>query len=168
MLFFETKKAMLIRPTTPDDWQTLKATRLAALRDAPTAFGVTYELAAQYTDEQWQTRAVGSEKAEYLLAFDGERAVGIVAGVINGKDEYNLIAMWVHPDYRGGGIAGQLIAAIKERALARGHRRIVLDVAPENVSAARLYQRQGFVFLPEWEPLESHPHISVQKMAWMA
>jgi len=157
---------MIIRPTTPDDWHTLKTVRLAALRDAPTAFGVTHASAAQYTDAQWQTRAAGSDKAEYLLAFDGEQAVGIVAGVINGQNEYNLIAMWVHPEYRGRGVAGQLIAAIKERALARGHRRIVLDVAPENVSAATLYQRQGFVFLPEWEPLESHPHISVQKMAW--
>lgn len=159
---------MIIRLTTPDDWHTLKAIRLAALRDAPTAFGVTYASAAQYTDGQWQARAAGSDKAEYLLAFDGEQAVGIVAGVINGENEYNLIAMWVHPAHRGSGIAGQLIAAIKARALARGHRRIVLDVAPENVSAATLYQRQGFVYLPEWEPLESHPHISVQKMAWEA
>lgn len=157
---------MLIRPTTRDDWRALKAVRLAALRDAPTAFGVTYESAAAYTDEQWQARAAGTDKAEYLLAFDGQQAVGIVAGVVN--DEYNLIAMWVHPEYRGSGVAGRLIAAIKERALARGHRRIVLDVAPENVGAAKLYQRQGFVFLPVWEALESHPHISVQKMAWMA
>lgn len=155
----------MIRPTTRDDWRTLKTIRLAALRDAPTAFGVTYASAAAYTDEQWQARAAGTDKAEYLLAFDGEQAVGIVAGVIN--DEYNLIAMWVHPEYRGSGVAGRLIAAVKQRALARGHRRIVLDVAPENVSAARLYQRQGFVFLPEWEPLESHPHISVQKMEWV-
>lgn len=157
---------MMIRPTTRDDWRTLKTIRLAALRDAPTAFGVTYASAAAYTDEQWQARAAGTDKAEYLLAFDGQQAVGIVAGVINGNDEYNLIAMWVHPEYRGSGVAGRLIAAIKERALARGHRRIVLDVAPENVSAAKLYQRQGFVFLPEWDALESHPHISVQKMAW--
>lgn len=159
---------MTIRLTAAADWRALKAIRLAALLDAPTAFGVTHATAAAYTDEQWQARAAGTDRAEYVLAFDDEQAVGIVAGVVSAKDEYNLIAMWVRPDYRGQGVAGRLIDAIKERALAKGHRRIVLDVAPENASAASLYLRQGFVFLPEWEPLESHPAISVQKMAWIA
>jgi len=159
---------MIIRPTMEEDWRTLKAIRLAALRDAPTAFGVTHAAAATYTDDQWRTRAAGSDTAQYMLAFAGEQAVGIVAGVIEAPDEVKLIAMWVHPQHRGDGIAGRLIEAIKQSALARGHRRIVLDVAPENASAVNLYQRQGFVFLPEWEPLESHPHISVQKMAWEA
>lgn len=159
---------MTIRPTAATDWRALKAIRLAALLDAPTAFGVTHAAAAAYTDEQWQARAAGTDRAEYVLAFDGEQAVGIVAGVVSAKDEYNLIAMWVRPDYRGKGVAGRLIEAIKERAQARGHRRIVLDVAPENGSAAELYLRQGFAFLPEWEPLASHPEISVQKMEWVA
>ncbi|WEF31574.1 GNAT family N-acetyltransferase [Pseudoduganella chitinolytica] len=159
---------MTIRPTTAADWRALKAIRLAALRDAPTAFGVTHASAVAYSDEQWQTRAAGTDRAEYVLAFDGEQAVGIVAGVVSAKEGYNLIAMWVQPDYRGRGLAGGLIDALKARALAKGHRRVVLDVAPENTSAANLYLRQGFAFLPEWEPLESHPEISVQKMAWAA
>jgi hypothetical protein len=37
---------MIIRPTTEDDWQALKAVRLAALLDAPTAFGVSHRTAA--------------------------------------------------------------------------------------------------------------------------
>lgn len=159
---------MTIRPTTAADWRALKAIRLAALHDAPTAFGVTHAAAAAYTDEQWQTRAAGTDRAEYVLAFDGEQAVGIVAGVLSAKEEYNLIAMWVRPDYRGKGVAGRLIDAVKASALAKGHRRIVLDVAPENAAAANLYHRQGFAFLPEWEPLASHPAISVQKMEWVA
>jgi GNAT superfamily N-acetyltransferase len=159
---------MIIRLTTAADWRALKAIRLAALHDAPTAFGVTHAAAAAYTDEQWQTRAAGTDRAEYVLAFDDEQAVGIVAGVVSTKDEYNLIAMWVRPDYRGKGVAGRLIGAIKARAQSKGHRRIVLDVAPENASAANVYLRQGFAFLPEWEPLESHPEISVQKMEWIA
>ncbi|AVR94960.1 GNAT family N-acetyltransferase [Pseudoduganella armeniaca] len=159
---------MIIRLTTAADWRALKAIRLAALHDAPTAFGVTHAAAAAYTDEQWQTRAAGTDLAEYVLAFDGEQPVGIVAGVVSAQEEYNLIAMWVRPDYRGKGVASRLIDAAKERAQAKGHRRIVLGVAPENASAANLYLRQGFAFLPEWEALESHPEISVQKMEWVA
>ncbi len=30
--------------------------------------------------------------------------------------------------------------------------------------AAHFYLKQGFVFLDEWEPLESHPHITLQTM----
>jgi hypothetical protein len=37
---------MLIRHTTELDWPSLKAVRLAALLDAPTAFGVTHASAA--------------------------------------------------------------------------------------------------------------------------
>lgn len=39
---------MIIRPTTDADWQILKEIRLAALLDAPTAFGVRYATAAAY------------------------------------------------------------------------------------------------------------------------
>ena len=49
-----------------------------------------------------------------------------------------------------------------------GQSRLVLDVSPDNARAAAFYKKQGFVFLPEWEPLESHPHIQVQKMEWLA
>ena len=57
---------------------------------------------------------------------------------------------------------------MKQCAVNNGHARLVLDVAPENARAVTFYQKQGFVFLPEWEALESHPHIRVQKMEWQA
>jgi hypothetical protein len=41
-----------------------------------------------------------------------------------------------------------------------------LGVSPDNVRASAFYRKQGFVFLPEWEPLASHPDIQVQKMEW--
>jgi ribosomal protein S18 acetylase RimI-like enzyme len=157
---------MEIRATTADDWAILKEIRLAALKDAPTAFGVSYSTAAAYTDAQWRERAAGPHPL-FLLAFlDGE-AIGMIGGGVSAAiGEYNLIAMWVRPEHRGGGAAAHLVAAIKASAAAKGHTRIVLDVAPENARAAAFYRRQGFVFLPEWEPLDSHPEIQVQKMEW--
>ncbi|MFP3520210.1 GNAT family N-acetyltransferase, partial [Pseudomonas sp. SIMBA_077] len=47
---------MDIRPTQTKDWRLLKQVRLAALQDAPTAFGVSYQSAARYSDQQWQDR----------------------------------------------------------------------------------------------------------------
>ncbi|WP_170304213.1 GNAT family N-acetyltransferase [Duganella radicis] len=167
MLFREIARVE-IRCTTEDDWQELKRIRLAALLDAPTAFGVSHASAVAYTDEAWRDRAAGRGPARYILAFEGNEAIGIVAHVPDEKQELNLIAMWVAPSQRGTSTAGRLVDAVKTYARNHGHARIVLDVAPGNQRASAFYQKQGFVFLPEWDILESHPHIQVQKMAWTA
>ena len=54
---------MRIRTTETKDWMLLKQVRLAALLDTPTAFAVSYQTAAAYSDEQWKERAssVGTE-----------------------------------------------------------------------------------------------------------
>ena len=154
-----------IRPTLEDDWTRLKAVRLAALLDAPTAFGVTYPAAAACTDEQWRTRASGTQTA-FWLALQGSEAIGMIGGAVSQAKRYNLIGMWVAPPARGSGAAAQLVEAVKRHAVRQGHARVFLDVAPQNARAARFYQKQGFSFIDEWEPLASHPHIQVQTMVW--
>jgi ribosomal protein S18 acetylase RimI-like enzyme len=156
--------AVQIRSTTEDDWQELKRIRLLALQDAPKAFGVSYASASTYTDDAWRDRAAGRGPARYFLAFDGHAAVGIVAHVFDANHEQNLIAMWVAPRLRGSSTASRLVDSVK----AQGHQRLLLDVAPANERAVAFYQKQGFSFLPQWETLESHPHIKVQKMEWKA
>lgn len=156
--------SLIVRACTPGDWRALKAVRLAALLDAPTAFGVSHASAAAYTDADWQQRADGSAQRTYVLAFDGDSPVGIAAHAVSGEGECHLLAMWVAPAWRGSNAATRLVALVKQRAMAGGHASIVLDVAPENARAAAFYRKQGFAFLPHWEPLESHPQIQVQKM----
>ncbi len=157
---------MIIRHTTEEDWEVLKEIRLSSLLDTPTAFGVTYESAATNSDAQWRDRAANRSPAQFLLAFADEAVAGMIGGVVSATDEFNVIAMWVKPDYRGTAVAAALIESIKECAVSRGHRRIVLDVSPDNARAAAFYRKQGFSFLPEWEPLASHPGITLQKMEW--
>jgi ribosomal protein S18 acetylase RimI-like enzyme len=159
---------MMIRPTTEEDWEILKEIRLASLLDAPTAFGVTHASAAANSEAQWRDRAAGRGPARFLLAFADSVAVGMIAGVVSQREEFNLIAMWVTPQHRGTPVAASLVAAMKAHAASRGHARIVLDVSPDNERAAAFYRKQGFSFLPEWEALASHPHITVQKMKWRA
>lgn len=159
---------MLIRPTTEEDWPTLKAIRLAALRDAPTAFGVEYASAAANSDAQWRDRAAACGPARFLLAIREDEAVGLIGGVVDQAGHYNLIAMWVRPDCRGLGVADRLVEELKVLAIASGHTRVVLDVSPANERAVNFYRKQAFVFLPEWEALASHPGIHVQKMEWRA
>jgi ribosomal protein S18 acetylase RimI-like enzyme len=160
--------SLLIRPTAASDWPALKATRLAALLDAPTAFGASHASAVRFSDADWQQRAVSTPQRTFFLAFDGEQAIGLAAQVVAGNGECHLIAMWVQSAYRGLAVAQGLVEAVKQCAVDNSHVRLVLDVAPENARAAAFYQKQGFVFLPEWEALESHPHIRMQKMEWLA
>ena len=159
---------LAIRATEPADWQDLKATRLAALLDAPTAFGASHASAAALTDEDWQQRAVSTPQRTFVLAYAGSQPIGIAAHVVSLNGEASLQAMWVKREYRGMAIAAGLVEAVKQLCVAGRQSRLVLDVAPDNARAAAFYKKQGFVFLPEWEPLESHPHIQVQKMEWLA
>lgn len=156
---------MEIRTTQKDDWKLLKQIRLAALRDTPTAFGVSYQAAAADSDAQWQVRAAG-ERTQFWLALDDGRPVGLVGAGFRDASRYELIAMWVEPAARGKGVADELVAAVKARAVALGLEALFLEVAPGNARAVQFYQRHGFVFLDEWEPIDSHPHILAQSMRW--
>ncbi|MDQ7986536.1 GNAT family N-acetyltransferase [Pseudomonas sp. G34] len=156
---------MEIRATQKEDWQLLKQIRLAALQDTPTAFGVSYETAAADSDAQWQVRAAG-ERTRFWLAFDDDRPVGLVGGGFRDAIRYELIAMWVEPAARGAGVADALVTAVKSRAVALGLEALFLEVAAENVRAVQFYLRHGFVFMDEWEPIDSHPHILAQSMRW--
>jgi RimJ/RimL family protein N-acetyltransferase len=160
--------AMEVRMTDATDWILLKQVRLAALSNTPTAFGVSYETAAKYTDEQWQERASATAGPEFWLAFMDGEPVGMIGGGISRTHRYNLIGMWVEPRVRGSGIASTLVEVVKSRALQKGHDRVFLDVSPDNERAANLYLKHGFVFIDEYEPLASHPQITVQTMVWAA
>ncbi|MFJ7793803.1 GNAT family N-acetyltransferase [Pseudomonas sp. NPDC096950] len=158
---------MDIRLTEEKDWKRLKQVRLAALLDTPTAFGVSYQTAARYTDEQWKERASSDTGTQFWLAIEDDKPVGMIGAAVSQANRYNLIGMWVEPAARGSGVANQLVAAVKSRAVSRGYDQVFLDVSPDNARAANFYLRQGFTFMDEWEPLESHPHIRVQTMFWV-
>ena len=58
--------------------------------------------------------------------------------------EVQLISMWVDPNARGRGVAGDLIRAVAGWAVARGSKRVVLFVQEANEPAQHLYERAGF------------------------
>lgn len=58
--------------------------------------------------------------------------------------EFYLDSIGVLPEFRGRGIGGRLLLAMKERAFASGHERVGLLVDCENPRAERLYISQGF------------------------
>lgn len=141
-----------IRRVDPDDWQLLRATRLAALQDAPEAFESTYADALGFDEARWRQRA---ERFPTFLAFNGADPVGMAAGY---PDEHrpgcrDLISMWVSPAARGRGVAGRLIDAVTEWARADGADELALWVVLGNESALAAYKRAGFVATGEQQPV---------------
>lgn len=159
---------IVVRPTVLEDWRTLKQLRLAALLDAPTAFGVSHAEALDNPDSQWQARAAGTGPGTFYVAFDQDRAVGMAAAVAASAGQVALIAMWVAPGWRGSDrqIASRLVDAVKGRALAVGADEVILEVAPANRRAVAFYQREGFRFQDHTERLASHPEIELRRMGW--
>lgn len=157
---------MKIRATEERDWMILKEIRLAALLDTPTAFGVSYQKSIANSDEQWKQYASSETQPKFWLAFNDDKAIGMIGAVMDQSDRYNLIAMWVEPESRELGVAGRLVNTVKSNAINNGFKQVFLDVSPDNLKASRFYRKHGFIFIGEAKPLASHPDIQVQTMKW--
>lgn len=98
---------------------------------------------------------------EILAGWKDGRLAAAMA-VTAGEDEMYLGSPWpleaapdqiavlhlfaVHPDFRGRGAALEMLAALFDRARARGFRAVHLDVAQGNLAAEKLYLKAGFAF----------------------
>ncbi|MDX3214632.1 GNAT family N-acetyltransferase [Streptomyces sp. ME02-6991-2B] len=132
---------------TPDDWPLWRELRLAALADAPHAFGS--RLADWQGDgdreERWRDRL--SLPGSYnLVAFVDGRPRGMASGVPGElPDTAELISMWVAGEARGRGVADRLILAVEEWAAGTaGAASLLLAVVEGNAPATALYARNGF------------------------
>lgn len=144
---------------------TYRDVRIAALIDSPRAFWSTYEQATARTDDDW---------ADFLdtgprtwLAFDGARPVGTVAlwrGEGQPDDEITLIGMWVASVVRGTDVAERLVRSVLGAASDAGVRRVVLDVAHENVRAWAFYSRIGFRPTGEVASMPWDPAVTEEQM----
>jgi len=136
-----------LRVLTPDDWPIWRDLRLAALAEAPHAFGS--RLADWQGDgdrsERWRARLDIPGSYNLVAVIDG-RPVGMASGVLtDDRGVVELISMWVHPIARGQGVGDQLVGAV-ERWAARhvGAHVVRLAVTEGNEAAAALYRRNGF------------------------
>lgn len=136
-----------VRRVEAGEWTTLRAVRLAALADAPEAFGSTLAREEAFGEAEWRRRAT----TPVFIAWRAGEAVGLVsvirrqdgAGTASGP-EWHLMSMWVSPDARGSGAADLLVSAAVETARAGGAERVTLWVADGNDRARAFYVRNGF------------------------
>ncbi|KAB1162323.1 N-acetyltransferase family protein [Micromonospora sp. DT46] len=134
------------RVLTEGDWKTWRDLRLAALAEAPYAFGS--QLADWQGDgdreERWRGRLAIPGSYNVVATLDGH-PVGMASGVPTDQDRVvELISMYVAPVGRGQSVGDLLVRAVEQWARLVGARTLRLAVAEGNRNAWALYRRNGF------------------------
>lgn len=136
----------VVRRLSPGDWETERDLRLAALSEAPSAFGSTLAETVVFTEADWRARM--TRQVRFAAWLDGV-AVG-TAGFAVGFDPFPadaalIVGVWVAPEARGRRAGDALLDAVVDAVpVETGLRRILLSVLAENRSAVSLYRRHGF------------------------
>ncbi len=121
-----------------------RAIRLAALQDAPAAFGATYEAEsvrpeAAFAERVASTAVFGAYLAETLVGMVGFRR----EDGLKDRHKGHLWGMYVRPEARGTGAAAALMDAVLAHAAGEVEQ-VTLTVVQGNEPALRLYERCGF------------------------
>ena len=153
-----------VRRFETDEWRVYRELRLGALRDAPDAFGSTYEREAARPEADWEQRlaaAVTARGEMPIVALSGATPVGLAWGRVDEREPTvaHLFQVWVAPEHRARGIGRSLTDAVIAWARELGVRALRLDVTPSHPAALRLYRRAGFV--EHGQPAALRPGSSV-------
>ncbi len=93
-------------------------------------------------------RVLSSGATAFLLAeSDGAPAGYAMVLFRRGASVARLYSIAVDPDFRGRGVAEELLAEAGRQAASRGADRLRLELRPSNNAAQRLYERAGFTLL---------------------
>ena len=154
--------AHMVKPTirrwSADDWLACRDLRLAALAEAPYAFGSTLQREQEFTEADWRA---GLGRRAQFAAYLAEVPVGGAAGVCwDEPGTADLVAMWVRPEARGQGLADLLVRAVVDWADGQGHAQVRLWVTEGNEPAVPLYLRHGFARTGEVQP---HPNVPASR-----
>ena len=136
----------IVRRVRPDEGLRLRALRLRALADAPSAFGSTLAREEAFPDDVWQERATsgaaGEDRVTYV-AEDGDRWVGMATGLMEAGHRLDLVGMFVDSAARGRRLGAALVQAVAAWARERGAASLHLWVTTTNEPALRQSPRNA-------------------------
>jgi ribosomal protein S18 acetylase RimI-like enzyme len=158
-----------IEPITLQSALILKAVRLRALQDTPSAFGSTYAKESQLTDADWIVHANNwnGERSILFLAMDAEAAIGIAGSHLDQENPTlaYLISMWTAPSHRQQGVGRLLVNQVISWAHLRKALTLELKVTSSNEPAIAFYQRLGFTLTGRTKPYPNDPALTEYEMA---
>jgi GNAT superfamily N-acetyltransferase len=161
-----------VRRIRRDEASRLRALRLRALADAPTAFGSTRAREEAFSHEVWRERAehgaAASDSVTFIAEEDGEW-IGMATGLASDPDDPSdsrpvLVGMFVVSTARGRGIGAALVEAVIGWARDRRAVGIGLWVTAVNRPAIALYEKCGFRDTGARKPLGHSPSIEELRM----
>ena len=132
-----------MRKVEAGDAPLFRSVRLAALEDAPNAFGETLEDALH---SDWSARVTPApDRVVFIAVAEGDAIGMIFAKCGTASQEAAFIGgMWVHPGCRRRGVGSRLL----ERAITflrlSGQQRVALWVTAANADVLRFYEEAGF------------------------
>ncbi len=150
-----------------DEGARFRTIRLASLRDAPAAFGSTFEAAVERPAESWSELI--AQHATFIAVLDGVD-IGVARGAPDDHEPRTaeLLGMWVAPGARGKGVGDALVGAVVVWAHVGGFAELKLDVHDHNAPAIGLYRRNGFAPTGETGTLPPPPaHLREHRYALM-
>lgn len=133
-----------VRRIDAADWPVFRELRLAALAEAPYAFGTKLSdwQGAGDSPDRWMQR-LQTVPANFIAHLDGA-AVGMASGQLEADGAAELLSFWVAPAARGTGVSDALIAAVVTWAAGEGRHPLTLQVKIDNHHARAAYRRCGF------------------------
>lgn len=139
-----------VRAITVDDWPQVRAIRLEALADTPSAYTTTYEEAAAFADSVWIERAeasIAGVDQRTVLGLHGGRAISLAIGLLreqHGALVTVVVSVYVTPSARGTGVSDRMFSLIHDWGASLGSDRASLWVEETNARAIGFYKRLGY------------------------
>jgi ribosomal protein S18 acetylase RimI-like enzyme len=135
-----------VRKLGIEEWETVKALRLRALKDEPIAFGMSHQEAVAKSDTYWQEKTT---EWDWYLAEDAGKSVGIIAieyaTLEKEKHCADLYSFYVIPECRRSGVGRLLLETVLIEIGANPIIvRVGLWVTATQTEAIALYQKFGF------------------------
>lgn len=95
-------------------------------------------------DDMVLDRVFRHANAINLVAVRDDTIVGYAAGLHGSRPKARLLTIQTHPEARGQGVAGALLADLEDRVRARRAELLELEVHVDNEPAIQLYEKHGF------------------------
>jgi RimJ/RimL family protein N-acetyltransferase len=145
-----TRAVLDVRLLVPGDWHVLRTVRLRALAESPHAFTSYHHRELRWSEHRWRRRF---DEAHWLVAVERGEVIGLAGLVDCHPEDPHVESIWVAPAHRNRGVFRSLLDGVIEIARSAGIRELCLWVLEDNLCAQRVYERLGFVWTGEKQPI---------------
>jgi RimJ/RimL family protein N-acetyltransferase len=134
-----------IEKASATEAERLKSLRLAALKDAPYAYGAVYEVDKDKPISFWQQALTGSNW--FFISIDGVDIglIGVEKAAEDRGSDCWIFGWWIAHSFRGQGVAALMLNAIDKFCIENKWLKQGLGVWPENKRAIAAYLKLGFI-----------------------